>query len=366
MKIDRSRYEIWLIDWLDGNLSDRDAEELRLFLNENPDLKTEAEDLEICRLTSDSASLQSKEHLRKSVSDISAEQFEYLSAASHEKDISPAQQEELDEIMSNDPARKAIYETIGRLRLMPENIVYRHKHRLLRRTPAARIIRMAMMTVSAAAVITLLISLLLLTPKDLPELNLNSAQLVPSDSFSEPSEENNTARAVRQKKETLVVEETEPVYLVSARPLPAETSERNTVAPDTASAEERVPVIIINPPEMIAVNKSIRLAEGLLPNSLAVSSISAPEYEEEDDRSSIGRFIARNFREKLLREEAPADSPLKGFEIAEAGVAGINKIFGWEMALDKNNNKEGELKSVYFSSRLLKFNAPVKKAEPLP
>ena len=39
MKIDRSNYEIWLIDWLDGNLSDLQAEKLLLFLDENPDLK---------------------------------------------------------------------------------------------------------------------------------------------------------------------------------------------------------------------------------------------------------------------------------------------------------------------------------------
>ena len=40
MKIDRSNYEIWIIDWLDGSLSDSQAEELKLFLNENPDIRS--------------------------------------------------------------------------------------------------------------------------------------------------------------------------------------------------------------------------------------------------------------------------------------------------------------------------------------
>jgi hypothetical protein len=35
------------------------------------------------------------------------------------------------------------------------------------------------------------------------------------------------------------------------------------------------------------------------------------------------------------------------------------------MELDKKNNEKGEPKSVYFSSKILKFNAPVKKSEPL-
>ena len=41
MRIDRSNYEIWFIDWLDGNLNSNQVEKLKLFLNENPDLEEE-------------------------------------------------------------------------------------------------------------------------------------------------------------------------------------------------------------------------------------------------------------------------------------------------------------------------------------
>ena len=58
-------------------------------------------------------------------------------------------------------------------------------------------------------------------------------------------------------------------------------------------------------------------------------------------------------------------APLKGYEIAKAGVTGLNKLMGWEMALNERKDVEGNLKSVYFSSKLLKFNAPVKKSETL-
>ena len=43
---------------------------------------------------------------------------------------------------------------------------------------------------------------------------------------------------------------------------------------------------------------------------------------EEEERRNIARFISKNFREKILKEESPADSPLKGYEIAEAGSFG--------------------------------------------
>ncbi|MGC1391224.1 MAG: hypothetical protein WA816_09315, partial [Bacteroidales bacterium] len=77
-----------------------------------------------------------------------------------------------------------------------------------------------------------------------------------------------------------------------------------------------------------------------------------------------GKFIARTFREKILKEKTAKDSPLKIYEIAEAGVAGLDKLLGWQMALDEKKDSNGELRSVYFSSKILKFNAPIKKSEP--
>ena len=45
MQIDRSNYEIWFIDWLDGNLNSLQVEQLKLFLDQNPDLREELDDL---------------------------------------------------------------------------------------------------------------------------------------------------------------------------------------------------------------------------------------------------------------------------------------------------------------------------------
>ena len=90
----------------------------------------------------------------------------------------------------------------------------------------------------------------------------------------------------------------------------------------------------------------------------------ASDYDEE--RSKLSRFIARTFRERILKEPSSADTPLKAYEIAEAGVTGLNKLLGWEMDLDERKDEKGELSSVYFNSKILKINAPVKKSEPLP
>jgi hypothetical protein len=103
----------------------------------------------------------------------------------------------------------------------------------------------------------------------------------------------------------------------------------------------------------------------VLPNDLIALNQTPAVSVFDDGRSKFSRFIAKTFREKILREKTGKDSPLKGYEIAEAGVSGLNKLLGWEMALDEKKDENGELRSVYFSSRILKFNAPVKKSEPL-
>ncbi len=69
---------------------------------------------------------------------------------------------------------------------------------------------------------------------------------------------------------------------------------------------------------------------------------------------------------RSLKKKHPPDTPLKGYEIAEAGVSGLNKLLGWQMALDMKKDENGQPKSVSFSSGILKIQAPVKKREPQP
>jgi hypothetical protein len=75
--------------------------------------------------------------------------------------------------------------------------------------------------------------------------------------------------------------------------------------------------------------------------------------------------IALMFREKILGESIPDPSPLKGWEIAGAGIQGINKLLGWEMAYEVTEGEPGEAGTLDFSSRFIKFQTPVRKVDPL-
>lgn len=356
MKIDRSNYEIWLIDWLDGNLSDLKAEELKTFLNGNPELREEFDELVKINLKPSEKTFPHKNQLKKSTADLPLAQFEYLCVAYLENDLSVAQQTELKEIIDLDPEKKRSFELIQKTKLAPAGDGYKHKNQLIKKTPAQRIIRLSVIGLSAAATVALLIISYLLIPRSLQDQSRNGMHSV----STKPSVNKITVNKILnpgQKREFLV----------------AEVQKKTTVFPKSDSAIININDTLLRIAETrereftkIPVFAQIDLGAGIISNTLIASNsaYTIPYYDEE--RSNIGRFIAKNFREIFLKEKSSADSPLKGYEIAEAGVTGLNKLLGWEMALDKNNDENGELQSVYFSSKMLKFNAPVKKTEPLP
>jgi hypothetical protein len=219
---------------------------------------------------------------------------------------------------------------------------------------------------SAAAVTALVAITYFSIPRVLPGKAENTSQNIIHDSTIIKSSKvkiadirptENRILQVNKKRENLITrsQKTEPgvitPYILTS------------VQKDSLSVSAEVPPTQVN---KISVPRVLSLKGEALPNTLVASNFSIIISEYDDGRSKLSRFIAKTFREKILKETKAKDTPLKAYEIAEAGVSGLNKLLGWEMALDKKNDENGELKSVYFSSKILKFNAPVKKTEPLP
>jgi hypothetical protein len=360
MKIDRSNYEVWIIDWLDGNLNDIQVTQLYEFLGENPDLKEELAELELFRLKPADIQFTLKTRLQKSVEDISESQFEYLCAASIENDLSSDQQKELEQITAGNPERKKTFELIGKMRLTPIDVVYPNKKALYRRTVLQSAVRLTFIGLSAAAVIAIAFILYFTKTRELPVRFETTSQAIVNDSTARK----NPVQEIQDKE-------------AAGNPETVKKQFKNKVAPNHTYPESTVHLAESN---ILTADSSLNRNEILIseiriepdfrfkaevPENLISLNFTPVRAAAGEERSKIGRFIAKTIREKFLREKTPEDSPLKGYEIAQASVAGINKLFGWEMALDERKDPEGNLKSLYFNSKLLKFNAPVKKSESL-
>lgn len=365
MNINRSNYEIWFIDWLDGNLNNFQTKELNNFLALTPDLKEEFNDLSTIPLVSPENNYPFKNELKRSSEEISESQFAYLCAAYIEKDLSDLQKSEIDEIVANDTKKKRIFEHISKTQLTSADIKYKHKKQLLKRTAAQKIIRLSIIGLSSAAAIALILATFITIPRNL-QYNINTEALVSvTDSNSKLHLiENNRALILssdsKQKENFKKIENKSSSDKSDHTKASVAVQSENKMQDSELRITNEAGVEKIKAIELKGLN---RMKET---DKLALSYIYVRDEDLVDERGKIGKSIAKTFREKVLKEKNPPDSPLKAYEIAEVGVTGINKFFGWEMALDKRNDENGDIKSVYFSSRIIKFNAPVKKSEPLP
>jgi hypothetical protein len=365
MQIDRSNYEIWLIDWLDGNLNQTGVDRLKLFLKDNPDLKEEYKELSLFSLSSSDESYPHKNNLKKTSASMPVSQFEYLCVAYLENDLTSEQHAELIEIIDNDPRKKLAFDLLLKARLSPPENTFKHRNRLLRTTFAQKIIRISAIGLSAAAVTALLVVNYISEPRPLPVKPESTAQTsVPVNRVQEPILKKVPLVKQNAGKKIRITKTTGDLLAVSKR----KASSGN--ASDLASPS--LPDSIVSRPDpfdklisKVPVSFDSGLKGAPLPNSLIELKITMGTPAWDDSRSNLSRFIAKTIRERILKKKIPEYSPIKGYELAEAGVSGLNKLLGWQMALDEKRDENGELKSVYFSSRLLKFNAPVKKTEPL-
>ncbi len=366
MEINRSNYEIWIIDWMDGNLNPQQEVILRRFLSENPDLREEFTDLSSFFIEPIKMPFNNKEQLKKSPSDLSKAQFDYLCVAYLENDLSPEEQNEITEIIKLDKKKAIDFKEIQKIRLTPALSGYNNKKKLLRRTLTQNLIRISAIGLSVAAAVTFIIMSYLSIPfnpfstniytsqKTIPDtvLNISSAPFLSDNTI--PDQKVPINHQLIESKHVEIFKE----GVIENTPDHNIETHADSLKESNYIREAPVNKIIIQSPA--AFNTS------LTPDKLIAINPAFRIPPEEEERSTIARFISKNFREKILKVESPADNPLRGYEIAEAGVTGINKLLGWDMALNKKSDENGELRSVYFSSKMLKFNTPVKKSQPVP
>ena len=157
MQPDRTNYEIWLIDYLDGTLDEARIKLLLSFLNENPDIKEEFADILTYTIKPATDSFKHKNSLKKSVSDLSDKQFEYLCISASENDLSEQQKEELEMMVAENQDKRKTFEIINRLKLVAPVIKYNKKSSLRKLTLTQKIVRLSVIGLSAAAGIAIMI-----------------------------------------------------------------------------------------------------------------------------------------------------------------------------------------------------------------
>jgi hypothetical protein len=361
---DRTNYEIWLIDYLDGNLDTLQIEQLMSFLQENPDIKEELNEIEQYIIKPDSNSFLRKNNLKKSVSDISESQFEYLCIAASENDLSDQETAELEEIIAESPEKRKTYELIQKLKLVAPDVEYRRKFKLRKVTDVQRIVRFSAIVLSAAATIAIMILLYNISFRK--NAGENPMVVIVSSKDSNSVVANPVKIAGNKAVEEGKLTKNTPLNIISSLQKTF-SDEMNSFSKgssiiDSSGGNSVIQPVIIS---KIEFKQNVNVVERSFAGTLVAINTSDIDITGAGQKPGFNEFIAKTFRDKIFKSNDPEKGQLKAYEIADAGITGLNKLLGWQMFLKKNKNEKGEVKSVYFSSKLLKFNAPVKRTEPL-
>lgn len=167
MKINRDNYEIYFLDYLEGNLPAEETAELLIFVENNPDLKDLIEDNDLIMIEPDqSINFLGKSALKKSVSPntsmdqiiITPKNCEEYFIRFYENDLNEAEQIVLANFLKETPSFIKDFELFGNTIIKPDpEIIYPFKSKLKRRIISLPNVR-SILTATAIAASILLFS----------------------------------------------------------------------------------------------------------------------------------------------------------------------------------------------------------------
>lgn len=202
-KINIDNYEAYLLDFLEGNLTDELQMELELFLIQHPELDINLSDLSLISLNEESISFSNKNGLKKAETDLVSE--EQL-VAYIEGGLSIKEKTEIEKSCSNNPLlakelalfQKTILE-------VDSSIVYPNKNEL-KRKPKVIWFNFSTIQYAAAACVLFLIGLFILWPKDQSNNNSNLATNSTNNTQQPIANKNQTGFTKEQSSNSVVTE----------------------------------------------------------------------------------------------------------------------------------------------------------------
>ncbi|MEI6764053.1 MAG: hypothetical protein WCM76_00345 [Bacteroidota bacterium] len=348
MNIDRTNYEIYIVDYFDGKLDKVTAEELLRFLERNPDLQDDFEAFRSMTLSSDdSVVFEDKNLLKKtlirSTENITESNYEDYFIGHTEKILSFKEDKELILFLALNTHLQKEFSAYQKTRLVADiSVQYPAKAELKKELPVRSLTsRVAISLSVAASLLVIFISLFLIRKTDHEAINgsnIASLQHVNINSIK-PISKKNIETHVNAKQRNLT----------------------NNADADTQSLPHRELYEALTP----AINKELAQLdmpsdnsgfETLLGNRNEYTDIlnyqkvladSKREFEKENNGfQNLAATGLKKIR-KAGGEKQPSAEPDKFsiWDLAYLGVAGYNRITNSNLILDRRTDNDGKLTS---------------------
>ncbi len=339
------------------------------------------DDSDFPRLTPPDDSYPAHDGLLRKPEELTDEQFDLLAAAWSEEALAGDHLSELEEAMIAIPSRRMRAESFREVKLVPYDDKWDGRNRLLRHSPATRVIKRTLVVtlLSAAAVVAFIITGPAIKsrtsdvpPEALPEAAAMSEALIPEAypviipdrAKAEPAGANRVTETERPAAVPRVAETEWPAAIRSAA---MTEPERSVTAGDLADPAKAVHTAeTVGQSRALPVTLAITAVNPALIAAARTTDLKAVQMAAiipTPAQDKAGNWIIRGLS-LLANSVTKEEKKIDGYFIASACVNGINNALGWEMELEQANDKAGEPVTVNFSSSLLSFSAPVNKNSP--
>jgi hypothetical protein len=348
MKITRDNYEIWFVDYLEGNLEESLVNEFIDFLQRNPDLKAELELARPAETEPDDVLFPGKEKLYKEKYDLE-EEFNRTAVARLEGDLTKAGKADFEKYLSRHPEKQREAARFEQTRLKPEvTIVFRRKRKLYRYS-AGRTIMLWSTRIAAVLLLAFLAYKF--------AGNFGSEKIIPENQLAVTETEPETAVPVTTtpKKNTgnedqlLPAKETgiaKPIKEQTAN-VPVDFQRENHTKPASEEGIAQVRISVEAPEELTGRTASLTVQ----PPKPALAQINKIQPREPE----------KNDEERLLAEIVKDKTGLNNLSLAKVAKAGLNLVSS--VSKEKftyQTNSDGEITELAYDSRLLAFSIPTK------
>lgn len=354
-RIGKDNYEQYMIDYLDGQLPAEQEQELMRFLRDHPHLEEELRGLERAYLEPEPMNCPGKQQLKRTLTldDQGYTHFDELCISRLEGNLTPEQARVFDRVVEASPASQHAWSLYRKTKLVPDaSVTFREKSRL-RKKSAVRTNRVRTLYpyLSAAASVILLVGLYLLLPSPQPGSLTGTAE-----GYTSPAPET-FATDIGDGTETF----TDPNTITSKIDYSKISSKLNVevrqqLPPPPAATAEETQLKPLNPQYGINFNVQPVYA------SIRIPALPVDEFRDRGSTFDSYRKMERIINRRVSNTLASAEGQdFSLWDVAGAGLKGISKVTGKELALERHYNANGELQRLALKTESFRFSTRVNK-----
>lgn len=369
MLVNKDNYDLYVMDFLDGKLSDEEKEIFARFLDDHPDILEEIMNFEQTKLLPGDITYPKKNILKKAVIQESVnirqpESGEYC-IAYLEGDLSPAEMRKFEEYLVEKPAKNAEFESFKKAYFKPDmSIVFPLKAKLKKLTLGQKRIRIISFISGAAAI--LVIALILYQPglNYFGQLITGKSSVVDSPNELTTSNINEENREKDQPNEIITqdLEKAEQGINI-AQVSGIESTKKKTFTPAKEIQYEDIIVredISLQPISSFQAHLEIQIPD--LSGTLAV--LSPGDNKTTEEFLTIVEFASEQLRRDFFREnDSGHDNKLTFWDLASNGFNGLDRISEGSYALNRDINEEGSVKRIMFETPVIGLSLPLKTSK---